>query len=453
MHKFIHSMRGQLFILLTLGIIVSSATSFWLAHRTQQNMLIDARAHHLAEDIGGFIDTLETAPSANREELLLNTHPIGIHGQLGEMVIKRTDFPIDLPLQEALQSKLGNHYSPFVSTDDPIHCIRYRKIDSTQKLSCQLVLLQLLDGTPVQLSVRKPPLLATPVGPGWIAPILFISFIALLAFLAARIATRPLQQLADAADQLNLSNEDPPLIEQGSSEVRTAIRAFNQMRQRISDNFHERTVMLAAITHDLQTPLTRLRLRLEKVSDEELRNKLITDMTAMQSMLQEGLDFARSLDSSEQAQEVDLESLLDSLCSDASDAGQDVRFIERSPAQARVHAMALGRALSNLIDNAVKYGQRAEVSLHCTATECHISIRDFGGGMPDSELEKVFTPFFRLEPSRSRTTGGSGLGLAIARNILRQHGGNVALINHPHGGLVAKVSLPFNHHFQGAVCL
>jgi signal transduction histidine kinase len=442
MRKFIHSMRGQLFILLTLGIIISSATSFWLAHRNQQHMLLDARAHHLAEDISGFIDTLETASIASREELLLTTHPIG-------MAIQRTDFPIDLPLQQALQTKLGFHYSPFVSTDDPIHCIGYQKIYSTPKISCQLVLIKLLDGTPIQLSVRKPPLLTTPVGPGWIAPILFISFIALLAFLAARIATRPLQQLADAANRLDLSNEDPPLVEQGSSEVRTAIRAFNQMRQRISDGFHERTVMLAAITHDLQTPLTRLRLRLEKVSDEELRNKLITDMIAMQGMLQEGLDFARSLDSSEQVQEVDLESLLDSLCSDASDAGLDVRLIERCSAQARVHAMALSRALSNLIDNAVKYGQRAEVSLHCTATECLISIRDFGSGIPETELEKVFTPFFRLEQSRSRTTGGSGLGLAIARNILRQHGGNVTLKNHPQGGLIAEVSLALDHHFQG----
>lgn len=453
MRQFVNSMRGQLFIWLVFGIIVSSATSFWLAHRNQEQMLIAARAQHLAEDIGTLIDTLEVTPRVDREALLRSTHPIGVRGQLGESADQRTDFPIDFSLQQALQLKLGNRYLPFVSTADPVHCLSHRKVETQPQNSCQLVLLKLLDATPLRLSIRKPPPFLWSFGPGWIAPMVFISFIALLAFWVARIATRPLQQLADAANQLDLTSENPPLTEQGSTEVRIAIRAFNQMRQRISDDFRERTIMLAAITHDLQTPLTRLRLRLEKVSDEELRNKLITDMTAMQYMLQEGLDFARSLDSSEQTQEVDLDSLLDSLCSDASDANQDVRYIERCPIQMHVQPMALGRALSNLINNAVKYGQRAEVSMRCNTTECRIEMRDFGSGIPNDELEKVFTPFFRLEQSRSRQTGGTGLGLAIARNILRQHDGIISLQNHPQGGLVAAVVLPLNSHFQGTACL
>jgi signal transduction histidine kinase len=202
--------------------------------------------------------------------------------------------------------------------------------------------------------------------------------------------------------------------------------------------------MLAAITHDLQTPLTRLRLRLEKVSDAELRDKLIADMSATQQMLQEGLEFARSLDTSVGMQSLDVDSLLDSLCCDASDSGQDVQYAQHCNAELLAHPLALRRAISNVLDNAVKYGQRAEVAMRCADSQCHINIRDHGTGIPESELEKVFAPFYRLEQSRSRNTGGSGLGLAIARNILRQHGGTISLSNHVEGGLEAHITLPLN---------
>ena len=202
-----------------------------------------------------------------------------------------------------------------------------------------------------------------------------------------------------------------PLPELGSSEVRVATRAFNRMQKRIYEDVRERTGMLAAITHDLQTPLTRLRLRLEKLPDEALRNKLVGDMQAMQQMLQEGLELSRSLDASEATQLLDLDSLLDSLCSDAVEAGQQVEYLERTAVQLKAHPLALRRAFSNLLDNAVKYGQRAEVSLSRDARQCHIRIRDFGPGIPPELLETVFTPFYRIEHSRSRETGGTGLGL------------------------------------------
>ena len=147
----------------------------------------------------------------------------------------------------------------------------------------------------------------------------------------ARIATRPLRQLADAADNLDISRAGEPLPEQGSSEVRVATRAFNRMQKRIYEDVRERTGMLAAITHDLQTPLTRLRLRLEKLPDEALRNKLVGDMQSMQQMLQEGLELARSLDTGEATQLLDLDSLLDSLCSDAVEAGQQVDYSNTRP--------------------------------------------------------------------------------------------------------------------------
>jgi signal transduction histidine kinase len=280
--------------------------------------------------------------------------------------------------------------------------------------------------------------------PVWSAMLLFALCIGLLAWLVARIATRPLRQLADAADQLDISRAGEPLPEQGSTEVRIATRAFNRMQKRIYQDVRERTGMLAAITHDLQTPLTRLRLRLEKLPDETLRNKLVDDMQAMQQMLQEGLELARSMDTSEAAQLLDLDSLLDSLCSDAAEAGQQVTYAEHTAVQLKAHPLALRRAFSNLLDNAVKYGQRAEVRLTRDARQCHIHIRDFGPGIPTALLETVFTPFYRIEHSRSRESGGTGLGLSIARNIVLRHNGELTLTNHPAGGLQVHVVLPLS---------
>jgi signal transduction histidine kinase len=308
---------------------------------------------------------------------------------------------------------------------------------------CQRVRLTLEDGSAILLTIPMPPMREpayTPPTP--LALLVFALCIALLAWLVARIATRPLRQLADAADKLDIARAGEPLPEQGSSEVRAATRAFNRMQKRIYEDVRERTGMLAAIAHDLQTPLTRLRLRLEKLPDETLRDKLVGDMQAMQQMLQEGLELARSMDNGEPAQLLDLDSLLDSLCSDAVEAGQQVEYIEHAPVQLQAHPLALRRALSNLLDNAVKYGQRAEVSLKRDGRQCRITIRDHGPGIHAELLETVFTPFYRIEHSRSRETGGTGLGLSIARNIVLRHNGELTLSNHPAGGLQAEIVLP-----------
>jgi len=444
MRLFFNSMRGQLFILLTLGITGSVAITLFLAYGQQKELLINARAQHLAQNIATLVETLDVTAPDKRNDMLLSVHPMGVRGHWGDDITQNSLHPFDPALQLALENRLGEHYSPYASIPGAVPC-RRNETNQVQHYpnepQCQLVLLKLSDGSPLQLTVFAPRILPPP-HPSWWVALIFFTLIALLAYLAARMATRPLQQLGDAADQLDLADDVASLAEHGSGEVRTAIRAFNHMRQRIRDDLRERTGMLAAITHDLQTPLTRLRLRLEKVADAELRDKLIADMTATQQMLQEGLEFARSLDASEGMQELDLDSLLDSLCTDASDSGQEARYVGLEHAHVRAHPQALRRAFSNILDNALKYGQRAEVAMRCKADLCHITIRDYGTGIPQDELEKVFAPFYRLEQSRSRSTGGTGLGLAIARNILRQHGGSISLRNHPECGLVAQITLP-----------
>ena len=349
----------------------------------------------------------------------------------------------DEALRQALVERLGAERSIGVGLPDGC-----RRHDSQPHagleplLHCQRIVLRLSDGTPLELSVAVPTPPPLPDHLPWGALLLFVLCIAALAWLAARMATRPLQHLADAADRLDLSSPHEPMAEEGSHEVRAAIRAFNRMQSRIRDDLRERTGMLAAITHDLQTPLTRLRLRLEKVTDVELREKLVGDMTAMQQMLQEGLELARSVDATEARQRLDIDSLLDSLCSDAAESGQVASYVERTAAQVEARPLALRRALSNLVDNAVKYGGGAEVRLAVASGECHIRVIDHGPGIPEDQLEAVFQPFFRLEHSRSRQTGGTGLGLSIARNIIEQHGGRVRLGNRPEGGLEAEVVLP-----------
>ena len=441
MPDFFRSMHGRLFLILLLGMLLSAAGTILLTHSRQQELFERARTQHLATEITELLDTLERTPQSGRDEFLHAPHGMGIRGRAG-IETAHPGAARDEVLEEAVHQRRAEvkieAELPNQSRCGDEEMRRPRRAPGP--LLCQHVNITLQDGSGITLIIPMRPQIPPPTV--WSALLLFALCIALLAWLVARIATRPLRQLADAADRLDISRSGEPLPEQGSSEVRAATRAFNRMQRRIYEDVRERTGMLAAITHDLQTPLTRLRLRLEKLPDEALRNKLVGDMQAMQQMLQEGLELSRSLDSSEALQLLDLDSLLDSMCSDAAEAGQQVEYLSRVPVQIKTHPLALRRALSNLIDNAVKYGQRAEVSLSCEAQQCHIRIRDSGPGIPPELLETVFTPFYRIEHSRSRGTGGTGLGLSIARNIVLRHNGELALTNLPTGGLEAHIVLP-----------
>ena len=440
MFPMFRSMHGRLFLILLTGMIVTSYGTVLLTHSRQQELFDRVRAQHLATEISELVETLQNTPLPQRDDFLHGPHGMGIHAHRN---IEPTPFTSrDEYLENALRQRLDNatvtaELPNFAACGrEPLIWPRHMH---TQPV-CERVHITLQDGNQLALVIPMPPMRKPPLV--WSALPLFAVCIALLAWLVARIATRPLRQLADAADKLDISRVSEPLPEQGSSEVRVATRAFNRMQKRIYDDVRERTGMLAAITHDLQTPLTRLRLRLEKLPDEALRNKLVGDMQAMQQMLQEGLELSRSLDTSEAAQLLDLDSLLDSLCSDAVEAGQQVEYNGRTAVQLKAHPLALRRAFSNLLDNAVKYGQRAEVTLNRDAHQCHVYIRDHGPGIPTELLETVFTPFYRIESSRSRESGGTGLGLSIARNIVLRHNGELTLSNHPGGGLQVHVVLP-----------
>jgi signal transduction histidine kinase len=271
--------------------------------------------------------------------------------------------------------------------------------------------------------------------------VLLVSVIA-LALLAVRWLTRPLAVLATAADDLGRDMHRPPLPEQGPAEVRRAASAFNTMQARLQTYLREREQMLAAVSHDLRTPITRLRLRAELIPDPALREKFEHDLAEMEAMTAATLEFLRGAGSDEAVQPVDVMALFESLQADMEEAGYVVTLQGRTLTPYPARPLALKRLITNLIDNAIKYGSRATISIEDTPTQLQIVIGDEGPGIPADQLECVFEPFYRLEGSRSRETGGVGLGLAVARDIARAHGGDLILRNRSGGGLEAVLSLP-----------
>ncbi|GAB4349277.1 MAG: ATP-binding protein [Gammaproteobacteria bacterium] len=272
--------------------------------------------------------------------------------------------------------------------------------------------------------------------------VFMLASVLLVSLVAVRWVTRPLRMLSGAANELGRDIERPPLPVDGPEEVAEAARAFNTMQERLGRFIGDRSRILAAVSHDLKTPITRLRLRSELLEDEALREKFRKDLDDMERMVSETLEFMRGTEMSEESQPIDVVALVESLVEDARDAGWEVSFASGKAAPYSGKPLGLRRCLMNLIENAVRYGERAEIAVEESRGSLKITIRDEGPGIDEAELEHLFEPFYRLEGSRSQHTGGSGLGLSIARNIARAHGGDVTLRNRSGGGVEAVVELP-----------
>lgn len=300
----------------------------------------------------------------------------------------------------------------------------------------------LRDGTLVTFDTRLPAQTANWPYRLLLSLAVLLAAVIAVSLLAVRWVTRPLKTLADTADELGKNIHRPPLEERGPLEVVRAARAMNTMQARLIGYLDERTRVLAAMSHDLKTPLTRLRLRAALLEDPGLKAKVEADLDEMQSMLGDALDFLRGAGGGEPVQPVDMAALLESLQADMQELGGEV-VIEGAPLKPFPgKPQALKRCLWNLLDNAVKYGKRARVAVNDNDQRLEIRIRDEGPGIPPSELGKVFEPFYRVESSRNRETGGTGLGLSIAKGIAEDHGGSLTLRNHAQGGLEATLALP-----------
>jgi signal transduction histidine kinase len=257
-----------------------------------------------------------------------------------------------------------------------------------------------------------------------------------------RRVTAPLASLSAAAERLGGDLNAPPMPESGSIETRQASRAFNAMQASLRTLIENRTRMLAAISHDLRTPLTLLRLRAENIENVSEREKMLATIAEMDTMIAATLQFARDESAIEAQRPTDLAALLQSIVDDMADAGLPVKMNPVEPVVANCRPDALKRAIRNLLNNAVKYGKAASASIMSTPNAIEIIIDDEGPGIPEEELARVLQPFYRVEGSRSRETGGIGLGLAITQSIAQTDGGELTLTNRPEGGLRAKVKLP-----------
>lgn len=290
------------------------------------------------------------------------------------------------------------------------------------------------------LQSRPPQRLIRP--DAWITFIVTAVVISIMVIIALLRITRPLDSLSGAARKLGRGEEASPVPEEGPADVRDAIRTFNEMQHRLRTFVNERTKMLASISHDLRTPITSLRLRAEMLDDRDTAESMITTLNDMQAMIEATLAFAREEQSDEPTRPTDLGGMLDAIADDLVTLGHQVDVDTCGSVTYPCRALALRRALSNLIENAATYGHQARVTLRMKNAAPEITIEDLGPGIPVSEMERIFEPFVRLDPSRNAESGGTGLGMSIARDIIRRHGGDIALANREGGGLCVTVSLP-----------
>jgi signal transduction histidine kinase len=302
--------------------------------------------------------------------------------------------------------------------------------------------LTLSDGNPLTIDVRPA---ITPLSP-WLPLLLVVQLVLLVTctWLAVRTAIRPLTRLSHAVDNLDPNGEGIRLDETGPTEVAYAAVAFNTMQQRIAAYVKERMQLLAAISHDLQTPITRMKLRAEFMDEGVEKDKLWNDLSEMQHLVQEGVAYARSMDTSTEApKRVDLDSFLDSLVFDYQDMNKQVQLCGKTGSVIDTRPHALRRVLVNLTDNALKFAGAAELKVLANDNKgLSIQILDRGPGIAEAELPEVLKPFYRVESSRNRDTGGTGLGLAISQQLAMALGGTLTLSNREGGGLCAELTLP-----------
>jgi len=273
--------------------------------------------------------------------------------------------------------------------------------------------------------------------------------ISLVTIMLIRNVTKPLRKLGQAAEMFGRNPEIAlPLEEKGSIEIREAVQSFNIMRKRICDNLKERNNMLEAMGHDLRTPLARIQLRLDKIQQDSLREKLATNIDEIQSIIEQGLELARSLHTSEKASRLDITAFIESIADDMEAQGEHV-VLNDMPGETEpvlivmACVTSLRRSVENLLSNAVKYAGNARISVTHDESNVVIDIDDDGPGIPEDMLEKVFEPYYRLEYSRNRESGGTGLGLSIARNMVLLNNGSITLSNRREGGLKARIKIPY----------
>lgn len=465
------SIAGWTVLAMVVGLLLSHLAALTIYSENRLDALVSLGGRQAADRLATVAETVAKAPSEERTRLARSLIGPGLRLVLTREPLIAGDS--DTPLARAVRDRLRRHFGEnvpirvMVAGDEPPgpgsrpFSWKRRHMEMMHDDDDRAVrrrIYQAMRGAPLGLSVRAAVgmddgrwlNLAVPLEGSeslWrprfvLAFALLAVATGLLSVWAVRRATRPLDLFAAQARRLGTDVNAPPMDEHGPREVRAAAHAFNEMQARLKNYIDDRTRMVAAVSHDLRTPITRLRLRAEFVEDEAERAKMLADLAEMEAMVASTLAFARDESAAESRAPVDLGALLSGIAADLRAQGADAQYAGPTALAVTGSAGILKRAFANLAENAVRYGQSARIALVAEADGVQVSIDDDGPGVPEAELEKVFAPFYRLDPSRSRETGGVGLGLAVARSAVLAHGGRIALANRPEGGLRATVTLP-----------
>lgn len=449
LRAFPSSLFARMALILLAGLLAAQLASIWLQWGERAAVVSQARGQNFVDRVAEAVRVLEAESPARRRVALSSVQSTDLRVTL----IADDEVSPNTPrgqIQATLSARLGSAHeirSEFGGPGGPggfggggmqrgnpggmmQHGNAMRTLD-----------VRLRDGQWIRLAAAQEanaPALSNDLIINLLITMIIVTAVVMI---AVRQATQPLKQLADAADTLGHNLDAPPLAEQGPAETRRAAQAFNRMQARIKRLVDERSRALAAVSHDLRTPLTRLRLRAELVDDDKLRDQMASDLASMATMIDATLDYLRGLQDSEAARPIDMNALLQSLAEDAAVLGKDISVEGTALSPYTGRLSALRRALQNLIDNAIKYGHSARLRIDDDASALRLVVEDDGPGIPPAELGRVAEPYYRPDASRSRETGGVGLGLSIVKDIALMHGGDLVLTNRPQGGLSATLVL------------
>ena len=438
------SLSGRIVLLTLLALVVSQLVSFFIFMHERDRFVERVIVGNMSESVASAIRTLDFVPSVHRGKALaaMSTEDLryrlaGRPGRLFEhndnehsdqargfehefarrvgVEVERVRVAIGPGLAHGPSRRAGDALRVAVQLDDGAWLrARQRLFDPTRRWARFSLITIVVSGL----------------------------FMAVVVIVTSRRITRPLRDLARAAERFGRGEEVAPLPEQGAEEIRRSVTAFNHMRERLARFVAERTRMVAALAHDLRTPITALRLRLEFLPDDDNTRAMAATLDDMANMSEASLTFMREEAANEATRNVDLSALIDALCEDYRASGATVTFEPEARIALVCRPVAIRRALRNIIDNALAYGHEARIALVDGDQAVTIEIIDAGPGIDEADMTRVFDPFVRLESSRSRDTGGTGLGLSIARSVVQGHGGEIALVNREAGGLCVQIRLP-----------
>ncbi|MFT2158468.1 ATP-binding protein [Pseudomonas putida] len=426
--KWPHTLASRLALIFFTGLVLAYGLSFGLQAYERYISSRSMMLSNLEQDVATSVAILDRLPAAERAAWLPRLERRTYRYRLDQGLAGEAMPSSDPPMAAAsIVKAIGSDYRlTFLEIPGPNAHFQAH--------------LNLADGAPLTIDVTPAPV---PVA-RWLPVVLLIQLAVLLlcTWLAVRLAIGPLTRLARAVDNLDPDQPGVQLDESGPREVRYAAVAFNALQARIAAHLKERMQLLAAISHDLQTPITRMKLRVEVMDEGVERDKFWSDLDEMEHLVREGVAYARSMDSSTEATcRVNLDAFLDSLVFDYQDSGAQVERHGSSGTLLETRPHALRRVLVNLVDNALKFAGAAELQVSREGSTTIIRVLDNGPGIPGDELDEVLKPFYRVEGSRNRSTGGTGLGLAIAHQLIQAMGGRLTLSNREQGGLCAQIEL------------